>query len=60
MDATRLPRLTGHVAALRTAVSSGCEETGLIDKEQRTSPTGKTALGATHEFWFAANLFLSG
>jgi Dolichyl-phosphate-mannose-protein mannosyltransferase len=41
------------VAALRTAVPSRCEETGLIDKEQRTSPTGKTALGATHEFWFA-------
>jgi hypothetical protein len=40
------------VAALRTAVSPGCEETGLIDKEQPR--TGKTALGATHEFWFAA------
>jgi hypothetical protein len=40
------------VAALRTAVSPGCEETGLIDKEQ--PPTGKTALGATHEFWFAS------
>jgi Dolichyl-phosphate-mannose-protein mannosyltransferase len=53
MDATCLPRPAGHVAALRTAVPSRCEETGLIDKEQRTSPTGKTALGATHEFWFA-------
>src|ERR1700733_12592561 len=52
MDATCLPCPAGHVAALRTAVSPGCEETGLIDKEQ--PPTGKTALGETHEFWFAS------
>ena len=28
--------------------------TGLIDKEQRVSPTGRAALSTTREFWFAA------
>ena len=42
------------MAVVRKTVSSGCEETRLIDKEQRTSPTGKAVLGATREFWIAA------